>query len=140
MAERQGGRSALRQLGEGLLHVAELTAISTAGCLIGAALLAWLIGRGFGPTAALVCGLVGAGMILGGTWQDMPMGPLARRRRRLTAERRREEERDPAARARREVEERQPPSPVSSGGILSAAGVLVVIAGFVADALVERGG
>jgi hypothetical protein len=140
VAEQRRGRAALRQLGDGLLRVVELTVISAAGCFVGAALLAWLIGRGFGPTAALVCALVGAGMMLGGTWQDMPMGPLARRRRRLTAERRREEERDPAARARREVEERQPSSLVSSGGILSAAGVLVVIAGFVADALVERGG
>jgi hypothetical protein len=140
MAERPPGRSTVRQFGEGVLRVAELAGIASAGCLVGAALLAVLIGRGFGATAALVCGLVGAGMMLGGTWQDMPMGPLARRRRRLAEEHRREDERDPAKRARREVEERQPRSMVSSGGVLSAAGVLVVIVGFVADALVDRGG
>jgi hypothetical protein len=140
MAERPRGRMAARQLGEGLLRAAELAVIAAAGCLVAAALLAWLIGRGFGPTAALVCSLVGVGMMLGGTWQGMPMGPLARRRRRVAAEHRREDERDPATRARREVEARQPPSLVSSGGVLSVAGVLVVVAGFVADALVERGG
>jgi hypothetical protein len=140
VAERPRGRAAVRQFGEGVLRVAELTVIVTAGCLLGAAILAWLIGRGFGPTAALVCSLVGVGMMLGGAWQGMPMGPLARRRRRAAAEHRREEERDPAARARREIEERLPASLVSSSGILTAAGLLVVIAGFVADALVARGG
>jgi hypothetical protein len=140
VAERPRGRFSARQFGEGALRVAELTGIAAAACLVGAALLAALIGRGFGPAAALVCGLVGAGMMLGGTWQDMPMGPLARRRRRAVDEHRREDERDPAKRARREVEERQPRSMVSSGGILSAAGLLVVIIGFVADALVDRGG
>jgi uncharacterized membrane protein YebE (DUF533 family) len=140
MAERPRGRAAVRQFGEGLLRVAELAGISAAGCLVAAALLAAVSGRGFGAAAALICGLVGAGMMLGGVWQDMPMGPLARRRRRAVAEHRREDERDPAARARREVVERQPRSMVSSGGILSVAGVLVVIIGFVVDALVDRGG
>jgi hypothetical protein len=140
MAERPRGRSTVRQFGEGVLRVAELAGIAAAASLVGAALLTAVTGRGYGPAAALVCGLVGAGMILGGTWQDMPMGPLARRRRRAADEHRREDERDPAKRARREVEERQPRSMVSSGGVLSAAGVLVVIIGFAVDALVDRGG
>jgi hypothetical protein len=140
MAERRPSlRLAARQLGQGLLHVAELTAIAAAGCLLAAALLAWLLGRAYGPTAVLVCSLVGVGMMLGGTWQNMPMGPLARRRRRAAEERRREEEHDPALRARREAEDRLPPSVVSPGGILSVAGLLLVLVGFLADVLADRG-
>jgi len=139
MAERASLRATVRQLAEGLLHVAELTAIAAAGCLLGAALLAWLIGRDYGPTAVLVCGFVGVGMMFAGTWQNMPMGPLARRRRRAADERHREEERDPAMRARREIEERQPGTVISQGGILSVAGLLLVIVGFLADVLVDRG-
>jgi hypothetical protein len=140
MAERTPLRGAVRQLGEGLLRVAELTAIAAAGCLLLAVLLAWLSGRDYGPTAVLVCGFVGVGMMFGGTWQNMPMGPLARRRRQAADERRREEERDPALRARREVEERQPIPVVSQGGVLTAAGLLLVLVGFLADVLVDRGG
>jgi len=140
MAERASLRATVRQLAEGLLHVAELTAIAAAGCLLGAALLAWLIGRDYGPTAVLVCGFVGVGMMFAGTWQNMPMGPLARRRRRAADERHREEERDPAMRARREIEERQPGTVISQGGILSVAGLLLVLVGFLADVLVDRGG
>jgi hypothetical protein len=140
MAERTPLRGAVRQLAEGLLRVAELTAIAAAGCLLGAVLLAWLLGRDYGPTAVLVCGFVGVGMMFGGTWQNMPMGPLARRRRRAADERRREEERDPAMRARREVEERQPIPVISQGGILTVAGLLLVLVGFLADVLVDRGG
>lgn len=139
MAERASLRATVRQLAEGLLHVAELTVIAAAGCLLGAALLAWLTGRDYGPTAVLVCGFVGVGMMFAGTWQDMPMGPLARRRRRAADERHREEERDPAMRARREIEERQPGTVISQGGILSVAGLLLVIVGFLADVLVDRG-
>jgi hypothetical protein len=139
MAERASLRATVRQLAEGLLHVAELTAIAAAGCLLGAALLAWLIGRAYGPTAVLVCGFVGVGMMFAGTWQNMPMGPLARRRRRAADERHREEERDPAMRARREIEGRQPGTVISQGGILSVAGLLLVIVGFLADVLVDRG-
>ena len=139
MAERASLRATVRQLAEGLLHVAELTAIAAAGCLLGAALLAWLIGRDYGPTAVLVCGFVGVGMMFAGTWQNMPMGPLARRRRRAADERHREEERDPAMRARREIEERQPGTVISQGGILSVAGLLLVLVGFLADVLVDRG-
>jgi hypothetical protein len=139
MAERASLRATVRQLAEGLLHVAELTAIAAAGCLLGAALFAWLIGRAYGPTAVLVCGFVGVGMMFAGTWQNMPMGPLARRRRRAADERHREEERDPAMRARREIEGRQPGTVISQGGILSVAGLLLVIVGFLADVLVDRG-
>jgi hypothetical protein len=139
MAERASLRATVRQLAEGLLHVAELTAIAAAGCLLGAALLAWLTGRAYGPTAVLVCGFVGVGMMFAGTWQNMPMGPLARRRRRAADERHREEERDPAMRARREIEQRQPGTVISQGGILSVAGLLLVIVGFLADVLVDRG-
>ncbi|HEY2958141.1 MAG TPA: hypothetical protein VGM21_08010 [Actinomycetota bacterium] len=140
MPERTPLRGAVRQLGEGLLRVAELTAIAAAACLLGAALLAWLLGRDYGPTAVLVCALVGVGMIFGGSWQNMPMGPLARRRRRAAEERHREEERDPAMRARREVEARRPTPVVSEGGILTAAGLLLVVVGFLADVLVDRAG
>src|SRR6266511_2682446 len=91
MAERASLRATVRQLAEGLLHVAELTAIAAAGCLLGAALFAWLVGRAYGPTAVLVCGFVGVGMMFAGTWQNMPMGPLARRRRRAADERHREQ-------------------------------------------------
>jgi hypothetical protein len=140
MPERTPLRGAVRQLGEGALRVAELTAIAAAACLLGAVLLAWLLGRAYGPTAVLVCGFVGVGMIFGGSWQNMPMGPLARRRRRAAEERRREEERDPAMRARREVEERRPTPVVSEGGILTAAGLLLVIVGFLADVLAGRAG
>jgi hypothetical protein len=139
MAERASLRTTVRQLADGLLHVAELTAIAAAGCLLGAVLLGWLIGRAYGPTAVLVCGFVGVGMMFAGTWQDMPMGPLARRRRRAADERHREEERDPAMRARRELEGRQPGRVISQGGILSVAGLLLVIVGFVVDVLVDRG-
>ena len=139
MAERASLRATVRQLAEGLLHVAELTAIAAAGCLLGAALFAWLVGRAYGPTAVLVCGFVGVGMMFAGTWQNMPMGPLARRRRRAADERHREEERDPAMRARREIEGRRPGTVISQGGILSVAGLLLVIVGFLADVLVDRG-
>jgi len=139
MVERASLRATVRQLAEGLLHVAELTAIAAAGCLLGAALLAWLVGRAYGPTAVLVCGFVGVGMMFAGTWQNMPMGPLARRRRRAADERHREEERDPAMRARREIEGRRPGTVISQGGILSVAGLLLVIVGFLADVLVDRG-
>lgn len=139
MAERAPLRAAVRQLAEGLLRVAELTAIAAAACLLAAVGLAWLLGRHYGPTAVLVCGLVGVGMVFGGSWQDMPMGPLARRRRRAADERRREEERDPAMRARREIEGRQPARVISQGGILSLAGLLLVVVGFLADVLVDRG-
>jgi|SRR6266542_1792723 len=141
MAERSSLRATARQLAEGLLRVAELTVIAAAGCLLGAVLLAWLIGRDYGPSAMLVCGFVGVGMMFGGSWQNMPMGPLAsRRRRRAADERRREEARDPAMRARREVEERQPATVLSQGGILSLAGLLLVLVGFLADVLFDRGG
>src|ERR687888_70435 len=114
MAERSSLRTTARQLGEGLLRVAELTVVAAAGCLLAAVLLA--------------CGFVGVGMIFGGPWQNMPMGPLTRtRRRRAAVERRREEERDPAMRARREVEERQGPTVISQGGVLSVAGLLLVL-------------
>src|SRR6266498_815731 len=139
MVERASLRATVRQLAEGLLHVAELTAIAAAGCLRGAALFAWLVGRAYGPTAVLVCGFVGVGMMFAGTWQNMPMGPLARRRRRAADERHREEERDPAMRARREIEGRRPGTVISQGGILSVAGLLLVIVGFLADVLVDRG-
>jgi hypothetical protein len=140
MAERSSLRTTARQLAEGLLRVAELTVIAAAACLLGAVLLAWLLGRHYGPTAVLVCGFVGVGMMFGGSWQNMPMGPLTRgRRRRAAEERRREEERDPAMRARREVEERQPPTVLSQGGILSFAGLLLVLVGFLADVLFDRG-
>ncbi len=139
MVERASLRATVRQLAEGLLHVAELTAIAAAGCLLGAALFAWLVGRAYGPTAVLVCGFVGVGMMFAGTWQNMPMGPLARRRRRAADERHREEERDPAMRARREIEGRRPGTVISQGGILSVAGLLLVIVGFLADVLVDRG-
>jgi hypothetical protein len=130
----------VRQVGVALLHVVELTAIAAAACLLGAVLLAWLLGRHYGPTAVLVCGFVGVGMMFAGTWQNMPMGPMARRRKRAADERRREEDHDPAMRARREVEERQPATVVSQGGILSVAGLLLVIVGFLADVLAGRGG
>jgi hypothetical protein len=140
VAERGSLRVMARQLADGLLHVAELTGIAAAACLLGAVLLAWLLGRGYGPTAVLVCGFVGVGMMFAGTWQDMPMGPLARRRRRAVDERRREEEHDPAMRARREAEGRQPARVISQGGILSVAGLLLVVVGFATDVLVDRGG
>ncbi len=141
MAERSSLRTTARQFAEGVLRVVELTAIAAAGCLLAAVLLAWLLGRRFGSSAVLVCGFVGVGMIFGGTWQNMPMGPLTRgRRRRAALERRREEERDPALRARREVEERQGPTVISQGGILSVAGLLLVLVGFLADVLVDHGG
>jgi hypothetical protein len=141
MAERSSLRTAARQLADGLLRVAELTVIAAAGCLLAAVLLAWLLGRRYGPTAVLVCGFVGVGMIFGGTWQNMPMGPLTRTRRRSAAvARRREEERDPAMRARREVEERRGATVISQGGILSVAGLLLVLVGFLADVLVDHGG
>src|SRR6266545_2678190 len=122
MAERSSLRATARQLAEGLLRVAELTVIAAAGCLLGAVLLAWLIGRDYGPSAVLVCGFVGVGMMFGGSWQNMPMGPLASRR------------------ARREAEERQPATVLSQGGILSLAGLLLVLVGFLADVLFDRGG
>jgi len=134
MAERS--RPAARQLGEGLLRVAEQTVIAATVCLLVAGLLSWVLGRGYGRTAALVCALTGAGMMFGGSWRDAPIGVLNRRRKRALAERERQEARDPAAQARRQAEERQPRSVISSGGVASLAGVLVVLIGFIADAVV----
>jgi len=136
MAERS--RLLVRQFGEGLLRVAEQTAIVATCCLLGAGLLSWVFDRGYGRSAALVCALVGAGMMFGGSWRNAPIGVLDRRRKRALAERRRQEARDPAAQARREVEERQPRSVVSPGGVSSLAGVLVVLIGFIAEAVVGR--
>ncbi|HYT26333.1 MAG TPA: hypothetical protein VEP73_07640 [Actinomycetota bacterium] len=132
-------RPLARQLGMGALRVAELAVVVAGGCLAVSVLLSWVLGRGFGRTAALVCALVGAGMMFGGSWRNAPVGVLDRRRRRLLDERRRQDERDPAARARREVEEREPPSVVSPGGVASLAGIVVIAAGFAADALLGHG-
>ena len=137
MAERT--RLLVRQLGVGLLRMAELAVVVAAGCLAVSVLLSWLLGRSYGRTAALVCALVGAAMMFGGSWRTASLGALDSRRQRRLSEQRRQDARDPAARARHEAEERQPHSIVSSGGVSSAAGVLVILAGFLADLLVGRG-
>ena len=137
MAERS--RLLVRQLGEGLLRVAEQAVVVAAGCLAVAGLLSWLFERGYGRTAALVCALVGAGMVFGGSWRNAPIGVLDRRRKRALQERRRHEARDPAAQARRELEERQPRTVISAGGVAILAGLLVVLVGFVTDAVLGHG-
>jgi UDP-N-acetylmuramyl pentapeptide phosphotransferase/UDP-N-acetylglucosamine-1-phosphate transferase len=137
VAERS--RTLARQLGEGLLRVAEQTVLVAGVCLLVAGALSWLFGRGYGRTAALLCALAGAGMMFGGSWRNAPIGVLQRRRQRALAERERLEARDPAARARRELEERRPRPVLSAGGVSILAGVLVVAIGFVTDAVVGRG-